>query len=63
MHYYLTLKCNNTVLVWGGIFERMIRLMKRCLRKAIGRAHDEQPTTLAEVSEVEIILNSRPLSY
>ena len=23
---------------WGGMFERMIRSIKRCLKKAIGRA-------------------------
>ena len=23
---------------WGGVFERMVRSMKRCLRKIIGQA-------------------------
>ena len=48
---------------WGGIFERMIKSAKRCLKKAIGRnclTHNE-PLTL--VIEVEAVLNSRPLSY
>ena len=48
---------------WGGLFERMIKSMKRCLRKTVGRSklsYDELLTTLAEV---EMILNSRPLSY
>ena len=47
----------------GGIFERLIGLTKRCLRKVIGRAkfiHDE---LLTAVTEIEAILNSRPLSY
>lgn len=48
---------------WGGVFERLIKSVKRCLRKTIGQAnlsYDELLTTLAEV---EMIVNSRPLSY
>ena len=48
---------------WGGLFERLIRSTKRCLRKMIGKArlsYDEMHTAILEV---EAILNSRPLSY
>ena len=48
---------------WGGVFERMIKSAKRCLKKAIGRnslTHDE---LLTLVVEVEAVLNSRPLTY
>ena len=47
---------------WGGIFERLIKSAKRCLRKTLVRAsltYDE----LILVVETEAVLNSRPLSY
>ena len=47
----------------GGLFERMIQSAKRCLRKIVGSAwltHDELITS---VIEVDMILNSLPLSY
>jgi len=48
---------------WGGIFERMIKMMKRCLKKTIGRARITYDELLTVVTEAEMILNSRPLSY
>ena len=48
---------------WGGIFERMIKSAKRCLKKSVGRAsltYDELSTL---VTEIEAVLNSRPLTY
>ena len=48
---------------WGGVFERMIRMTKRCLKKIIGRASltlDEFTTLL---TEVEGVINSQPISY
>lgn len=48
---------------WAGVFERMIQSAKRCLRKTIGNAWLTYDELMTSVIEVEMILNSRPLSY
>ena len=48
---------------WGGMFERMIGSTKRCLHKIIGQSkllYDELNTA---VIEVEMVINSHPISY
>jgi hypothetical protein len=47
----------------GGVFERMVKATKRCLRKTLGKSSltfDELNTLL---TEIENTLNNRPLSY
>ena len=43
---------------WGGIFERMVRSTKRCLRKIVGQAKLSYDELLTALTEVEIVLNS-----
>ena len=47
----------------GGIFERLIKSTKRCLRKMIAQAKFSYDELLTAITEVEMIINSRPLYY
>ncbi len=48
---------------WGGVFERMIQSTKRCLRKIIGKSQLTYDELLTALTEIELVVNSRPLSY
>ena len=47
---------------WGGVFERLIWSVKRCLKKIVGRATLTHEELLTVITEIEMI-NCRPLSY
>ena len=46
----------------GGIFKRIIRCTKRCLRKALGNAKVNYQELLTILKETENVLNNRPLT-
>ena len=48
---------------WGGFYKRLIQSMKRCSRKAIGKARMDYDELVTVLVEVEATLNSRPISY
>ena len=48
---------------WGGVFEGMIQSIKCCLQKIIGMARFLYDELLTALTEVELIINSRPISY
>ena len=48
---------------WGGFFERMVALVKGCLRKVLGTAKLNKEELLTTLVEVHGTLNSRPLTY
>ena len=47
---------------WGGLFERPVRPMKRCLRMVAGKARLSYKELLTILCENEAVINSRPLS-
>ena len=48
---------------WGGVFERLVKSVKRCLKKTISGARLTYEELLTVIIKVEMILNCRPLSY
>ena len=48
---------------WGGFYERLIGLVKRCLKKTIGKAYLNMIELNTILIEEEAVLNSRPLTY
>ena len=48
---------------WGGFWERMVGITKRCLRKTIGRSKLTFEELRTVIVEIEGTVNNRPLTY
>ncbi|KAE8287221.1 hypothetical protein D5F01_LYC15190 [Larimichthys crocea] len=48
---------------WGGFWERLVRSVKTCLKKVMGRASLSYEEMTSLLAEAEATINSRPLTF
>ena len=48
---------------WGGLFERLVQSVKRCLKKALGKSRLSLNEITTSIVETGNVLNCRPLTY
>ena len=48
---------------WGGIFERLVRSMKRCLKKVLFKSYLTYEEILTVLAEIQSIINNRLLTF
>ena len=61
---YIQWKFNTEAAPWtGGLFERLIKSVKRCLKKVLLNARLNYEELLTVLKEIESIVNNRPLIY
>ena len=62
--FHLILRFNPSLSAWwGGIFERMVRSVKRCLKKIILGARIAFEELETVLRGIELTLNNRPLTF
>ena len=49
--------------LFGGFYERLVAPVKNCLKKTLGKAKLDFNELLIILHEIELILNSKPLTY
>ena len=47
----------------GRFYERLVGMVKKSMKKAIGRKHYSLEHLITLLTEIEAVLNSRPLTY
>uniref|UniRef100_L7LXX7 Putative tick transposon n=1 Tax=Rhipicephalus pulchellus TaxID=72859 RepID=L7LXX7_RHIPC len=48
---------------WGGFWERLVRIVKDCLRRSIGRRTLNLQELITLLAETEAVVNSRPITF
>jgi hypothetical protein len=48
---------------WGGFYERLVRSVKGCLKKTLGKAFITFEELQTILCEIEVAINNRPLAY
>jgi hypothetical protein len=48
---------------WRGFYERLVRTVKSCLKKTLGRTYTTFEELQTILCDVEIAINNRPLAY
>ena len=48
---------------WGGFYERLVRTVKACLKKTLGKAFVTFEELQTVLCEIEVAVNNRPLAY
>ena len=48
---------------WGGFYERLVRTVKVCLNKTLGKSFVTFEELQTILCEIEMVINNRPLAY